>query len=321
MLTVLRTARKRTSVGERSKGALSYLQGWQAGVLAVLLAVTGTLLAVPWSAPPDELPVPIAAPGRVEALLEADRARAARLRPQLEREVALASGGPLYELRAFGEAFRAYGRAEAAHDTATILARRSELIAAFGRARSLGDDQVVAFRAVQAEAFVAAVRRWEITGATQEDLVELGGPFLELVTRQRWVDEHRRVSLSMALQSILFRRRYGELLGVSAPPFALSLDESRMLYAFLLTHPLVEETQTRAQAERSADAWRLRKIGELSKIDRDYPYELGRGVLFYRMGQYGAAERAFRAHLARSPDGPYALRAKNHLVAALSQAR
>jgi tetratricopeptide (TPR) repeat protein len=267
--------------------------------------------------PPVELPVPIAAPAQVAAALDADRARARRIRPELEREVALGAGGPLYELRAFGEAFRAYGRAEASRDTAAILARRSDMLAAFGRARALGDDQVVAFRALQTEMFLSAVQRWEISGAKEDDLIELGGPFLELVTRQHWVDAHRRLALTAALQSIFFRRRHCEIVGVSAPPFALSLDESRTLYAFLLTHPLVEQDKTEAQTRRSADAWRMRKLDELARIDRAYPYELGRGVLFCRMGQYEAAEKAFRAHLSLSPDGPYALRARNYLVAVL----
>jgi hypothetical protein len=270
------------------------------------------LLAVPWAAPPTELPVPIAAPGQVAAALDADRARARAIRPELEREAALGAGGPLYDLRAFGESFRAYGRAEASRDTAAILARRSDMLAAFGRARALGDDQVVALRALETEMFLAAVRRWEISGAQDDDLVELGGAFIDLVTRQHWADEHRRITLTVALQSIFFRRRYCEIVGVSSAPFALSLDENRMYYAFLLPRPPVEE--------RSPDAWRMRKIDELAKIDRAYPHQLGRGVLLYRMGQYGAAEKALRAHLSLSPDGPYALRARNYLVAAVSRA-
>jgi hypothetical protein len=305
---------------KRSKEPPSFLQGWQAGALAVFVALAATLLVVPWAAAPNELPLPVASAARVDAVLALDRARAAAIGPPLEREIARGTGGPLYDLRAFGEALRAYGRAEAEHAREDTTERLFELRAAFASARTLGDDKVLELRAYQTERFLAAVREWEARGAAAPDLAELGGPFLQMIARQRWVDGRRRIGLSTALRSILFRRRWNEIVGANVEPFALSLDENRLLFAHLLTHPVAEDARSPEQACRSADAWRLRKIGELAKVDRAYPYALARGVLLYRLGRYAESAQALHDHIASAPDGPYALRARNWHVAAIARA-
>jgi hypothetical protein len=69
-----------------------------------------------------------------------------------------------------------------------------------------------------------------------------------------------------------------------------------------------------------ADRWRLRKIEELAARDPAYPRLLARGVLLFRMGDYPAAAQAFRDHLAGANDPPYALRARNYLLAANARA-
>jgi len=108
--------------------------------------------------------------------------------------------------------------------------------------------------------------------------------------------------------------------GLTDAPFALSLDEKRAFYAFLLEHPFVEGKQAMSAVDacRAADVWRLRKVEELGRIDPAYPYALARGVLFYRLGRYPSAAQAFRDHL--STDGRFGLRARNYLVAALARA-
>jgi hypothetical protein len=110
--------------------------------------------------------------------------------------------------------------------------------------------------------------------------------------------------------------------GLSEPPFALSLDEHRAFYAFLLEHPFIDgkENMKPAEACRAADQWRLRKVEELSRLDPEYPYALARGVLFYRLGRYPSAAQAFRDYLSSPIDGRYALRARNYLVAANARA-
>jgi hypothetical protein len=61
-------------------------------------------------------------------------------------------------------------------------------------------------------------------------------------------------------------------------------------------------------------------VTAIEKLDHDYPAAMARGVLLYRAGAYEAAAAAFRAQLAARPDGPWTLRAKNHLLAALARA-
>jgi hypothetical protein len=127
--------------------------------------------------------------------------------------------------------------------------------------------------------------------------------------------------MDRALRGIFFKRRWNEVTGLTQAPFALTLDEQRAFYAFLLEHPFVEgkETMSPADACRAADQWRLRKIDEIARIDPSYPYALARGVLFYRLGRFPAAAQSFRDYLGSS-DGRYAVRARNYLVASAARA-
>jgi hypothetical protein len=43
-----------------------------------------------------------------------------------------------------------------------------------------------------------------------------------------------------------------------------------------------------------------------------------RGVLLHRLGEPASAAQAFVEHLAEHPDGPWSLRARNHLLAVLA---
>src|SRR5262245_15817266 len=107
--------------------------------------------------------------------------------------------------------------------------------------------------------------------------------------------------MSASLRGIFFKRRWNEVTKLTEPPFALSLDELRGFYAFLLEHPYVEgkENLGAVEACRAADLWRLRKVEELSHIDAEYPYALARGVLFYRLGRYPTAVQSFRDFLSQ----------------------
>jgi hypothetical protein len=295
---------------------LRYLEGWQAGLLAVGIALVGTALAVPWSAEPRDLPMPAVDERALTAGMDADRSRARAFAPELERELG-AGTGPLFDLRLLGDSLRAYGHAEAEHGTYPIVRARQKIAESLAQARSLGAERLLALRSYQVELFLAEVRRFEKTGKSSDDLVGLGGPFVEMLERHGWVDAGHAVRMREPLRAILFKRRWNELLGLTEAPFALSVDETRAFYGFLLSHPWVErEVEDSAEACRVADQWRLRKIDELAPLDPSYPHALARGVLLFRLGRYPAAAQAFRDHLASSPDGPYAMRAKNFLIAA-----
>src|SRR3954468_4569884 len=116
-----------TPLAGKKGRAMRLFEGWQAGLLAVAIALAGTALLLPWNAEPRDLPMPQVDQRALTADLEHDRARARAIAPELERELAAGTGGPLFDLRRFGEAFRAFGRAEAGHDTYEVVRARKML--------------------------------------------------------------------------------------------------------------------------------------------------------------------------------------------------
>jgi hypothetical protein len=117
----------------------------------------------------------------------------------------------------------------------------------------------------------------------------------------------------------LFKRRFGEVTGLKQPPFELSLDESRALYALFFSHPLTPDPD--GEHERSTWQWVARRVEEFSAIDKSYPADLARGMVLLRLDDPAGAELSLRRHLAEHPDGPYTLRARNHLSASRSVVR
>jgi hypothetical protein len=288
----------------------------------VVIAAVGALLAVPRAVEPRDLPLPIP-DARAIATLDAREAALARaIVPELERELAdTAAGTKLYDLRAFGDAFREYGRAEARGDVNAVVKARQRLLESVLRARALGDDKLLGVRAYQKDLFVVELRRWEDTGTPSAELAALGGTFGDLATRDGWLArDGRSLEMDDVLRGIFFKRRWNELTGLTAGPYELSLDEQRAFHAFLLKHPYVEGNDKLGAADacRAADQWRLRKIEDLARVDSAYPYALARGVLLYRLGRYPAAAQSFRDHLATA-DGRFALRARNYLLAAVTR--
>jgi len=300
----------------KSKGVLRHLEGWELAVVAVTVALVGILLLVPFPVKPEDLPLPVADERALADRQRADDELAAGVIPLLERD---ASG--LYDLRAFGEAFRAYGRAEASSDMYEVVRMRRTLIDAVNSARALGDDKMRGVRAYQKQQFVAQLEVWERTQAASEELTGLGGSFLTLASRYGWRTDHK-LDMSERLRGIFFERRWNEVTGLTEGPYALSLDEYRAFYRFLLTHPAVEPAlASPKEACLLADEWRLRKIGEIARVDPSYPAGLARGVLLYRIGRYPAAADALRDYLGSTEDGPYALRARNYLAEANARAQ
>jgi hypothetical protein len=305
----------------RKGGLLRHLEGWEAGLLAVVIALFGTLLAVPMKVAPNDVPLPLANGKLLAATLEREHALASSVVPMLAREIAdPAQGTEFYDLRALGEQFRAYGRAEMSEDVYAAVRARQKLAETVGRARALGDDKLLGLRAYQRRLFLTELERWERSGAESDELTGLGGRFVALATRDGWLDG-RTIAMNDSLRGIFFKRRWNEIAGLTQAPFALSLDEQRAFYAFLLEHPHVEGNQnmTAEDACRAADRWRLRKIEEIAAVDPSYPYALARGVLLYRVGRFPAAAQALRDYLAAATDGRYALRARNYLVAAMER--
>jgi hypothetical protein len=127
----------------------------------------------------------------------------------------------------------------------------------------------------------------------------------------------RQLVMTEAERATLFRVRWSELTGLREKhPFSPSLNEWRVYFRFMLEHPDVEAATPRRRAER-----RLEYVAALDKLDPEFPAAFARGVLEYELGHYARAAQAFQAHLERHPTGPWDLRARNHLAAALHAER
>lgn len=299
------------------------MDGWQAGVVAVAIALAGAVLAVPHPVPPIEVPPPTVDEVALARTMAADRVRAEAIAPVLARELeGKTIDTSFYDLRALGSALRDFGRVDADGDATEVVDTRAKLVRAVEAARRLGDEKLLSLRAYEGRAFLAEVRRYERTGVQSDELRALGGAFVTMLERNGWL-RGRRVLPDEAVRAILWKRRWNELTGLTDGPFAPTLDEQRAFYRFLLAHPGVQAAAGMPGATadcRVLDAWRLRKVDELANLDPTYPRLLARGVLLYRLGQSVAAVQALRDYLEGRTDGAYALRARNYLDAALERA-
>lgn len=299
-------------------------------LIPITVAVLMFLLMMPRSAPPEDIPLPQVDGVAMRALVKDDAARAAEARTNRLPG----------DILAIGTAVRALNKAQAVGDAEATGAGRLVLDDALrgvgNREEKVVFDQLKTLRAVQLEEFLAAVESFESTGQQTPDLVELGGGFIERMTDAGWV-EGRRVLLDDAGRRAAFKLVWTTLLRVDrTPQLALALDEQRALYTLYLTHPHPPESQRSsfqamrrvasndaecasvASKERlAAEVWRSDKIRKLGELDPSYPTAYALGVSYYRAGRYDQSLSAFRTWLDQHPDGPLALRARNHLKAAL----
>ncbi len=279
-----------------------HLEGLELGAVSVALAVAAAGLALPRATAPNVLPLPLPDAKR----LEAER------RTEHERATAVRRDGLSFDVRAVGDALRRFGAATHAQRGSQKLILR-DLHAYAERALTReGSAPLLALRALQTELFAASVSRYAQTGEPDQDLTELGGDFIETAVKNGWLVQGAAVHTS-ALES-LFRARWNDLTGLGArAAFATSLDDFRACYTFLLDPPGVIETTRRGKLRRE-------HVEKIARRDPDYPADFARGVLFFQAHAFEASAEAFRRHLARHPDGPWTLRAKNHLLAAVAEA-
>jgi len=323
----------------RARGIARHFEGWQPGLLAVFVAGISAALAVPRPVAPVEMPEPMLDPRGLDLVAEADRALAdAADRDGLDTDV-----------RALSEALRSYGRAEAegersaavtmggdppdpparplGEESAAVVSARHAAAEAAKVAAVQGMEGLARLRAYQLRSFLRELRRWERTGQDSEELVELGGPFIDSARQRGWV-VGGKLLVDEPVRAALFKKRWSELTLAHGPTFDPAPAETSAIYRFLLLHPPREAPRGLARSgaavttgdERAAflaGEYRLRKIDELRLIDPSYPTELGKGVVLYGMHRYAAAAEAFEHHLALHPDGPWAMRAQNYLHAAL----
>src|SRR5258708_7705707 len=121
-------------MARKKEGALRHFEGWEVGALAVVVALLGTLLAVPLKVAPEDVPLPVVDGKSLSATLAREAALSAAIVPELEHDVTgPAEGRGLYDLRALGEELRAYGRKEAARESSGVVRERRRLVRGAGR--------------------------------------------------------------------------------------------------------------------------------------------------------------------------------------------
>jgi hypothetical protein len=275
-------------------------EGIGAAGFVVGLTVVAAALAAPRATEPDVMPLPLP-----------DRGVLSRVKRQAdERAREARASGLSYDVRAVGEAIRRLGAAtvdgKGVPETAVGEVRMTVRLALERKS----ERGLAGLLALQTELFIAATHAYEKSGKVGPELRELGGDFLASARQNDWL-RGRTLVLDDDERAALFRLRWTELTGLRAQAsFSPTLDEYRAYYALHLRNL---RGSNRERTERAFAAVRA-----LEKRDPGYPAAFARGVLYYRAGLFQEAAEAFGAHLARHPDGPWTLRAKNHVLAALA---
>lgn len=307
-------------------------EGRWLALVPVAIASVLLLLMMPRATAPETVPLP-----RVDVRALADVARTDDARAAAAEAERLPT-----DVLAVGSAVRAFNVVEArgGDEVARIDARRRIDAAVRELARRSGfEEDLLALRAVQMRRFLDAVTHWERTGETSDDFEDLARAFVERATDAGWVVD-RRVVLTETERRVAFKTVWNALVGANTSPgFELTLDEQRALHALYIRHPhppessrLALEAERRAattaeacakanaEHRRQTELWRADKIRRLGAIDPSYPTLYALGVAYYRAGRYDLSAEAFTTFLDDRPDGAYALRARNHLKAALAAA-
>ena len=304
-------------------------------LLALIPILVGVLLAAllfPHDSVPDDVPLPAIDARALERIEHDDDARAAR-----------AASTPLSaEVRALGEAIRAFDTAEAKDAPHTPW---PELRAAVDEARRLalekaGIEGMLDLRATQEKKFVDEVRAWRKTGQETEELAAVGGAFIRRMTLAGYVDG-TKLALGERELRVAYKLKWNAVARFEGvPELQPSIDEMRAFYTFEILHPHAPEAarETIAAARKNArtqadcealeageqlaiEQWRLDKVEKLAALDPSYPATYARGVALYRAAKYDDSARAFEEWIRVHPDGPLTLRARNHLHAAVAASR
>ncbi|MBI4704895.1 MAG: hypothetical protein HY744_27640 [Deltaproteobacteria bacterium] len=308
------------SKSRRVKGLGALFDGWQAGAAALVLAASSVVLAVPRAVEPDDLPLPVVDQRALQATMAGDDDLARRA----EHE------GLPFDVRALGRELREYNLAAAEQRDDDMEPARQRVAQAAVRAARAGESTLLALRAYQSVQFVRALQRWVHSAVAGRELAELGGEFADVLRGNSWCRGTSRELLpTERVLRAMYKKRWNDLTGLSAPPYALTLDEDRVRLGFLLRHPMLPARQQAGEQspaepqrrEALENVARLATIDRLAARDPSYPAELGRGVVLYRLSRFGQATAALQRHLEQAPDGPHALRAQNYLMAALRRAQ
>ncbi|NUO49167.1 MAG: hypothetical protein HOV80_09960 [Polyangiaceae bacterium] len=283
-----------------------HLEGWQLGVVIVVMAWVAVLLMVPRTEEPESVPLPHLAPREVSA----SRARAA------EESRRLASHELSPNLRLLGARLNAYGLAEHAGDKRRMVELAQLTQELGGQLAVLEHEHILDLRAHLAERFVQTFSEFVRTGIETEELVGLGGNVVETFRKNGWLEHTDEPEFDLFLRG-LHKRRFDKLIGTKIE-MPIDSAEERAKVRFLMQHP--PRAPVADPDGVFAGNFVLGQIEEAVNLDPSYPENYARGIALFRIGRYEASAAAFDAFLAERDGGPYRIRAANYLKAAVEYA-
>ncbi len=291
-------------------------------LVPVAVMLLGGGLLVPHSVEPRDVPLPHVDMQTLEAieahddklarfeLTETTQALGRAIREFFDAQVHRVGSDDLYRIQ------RDLG---GARETALLLDREPALLA---------------LRANELTRFLAETRSFEVSGSPSDEMVALSGDFVSPMRDIGWIRGTRLIIDTHALRAA-YKLMWNKALGLdNVAAFKLELDEMRVLYMFLMTHPSVgDDAQLRSRRtvarttdecarlerdERVALAQRaLQRVKNLAQLDGAYPKQYALGVAYYQAGMYSQAAHSFREWMTLHPSGDYAARARNYAQAAL----
>jgi hypothetical protein len=315
-----------TARADESKGGR-----WLA-LIPVAIAALLFPLMMPRAAVPRDIPLPAIDGAALSRTIDADRARARAARDKRLPTDVLAVGSALRELNTA----QAADSKKLGIDVEVARARAKLDMAFAGAHREGVRDDLLELRALQVEEFLTEVSRFEATGQESKELVAIAGAFIRRVRESGWL-EGNHVVLDEVQRRVSYKIVWNAIVGVARDPaFLPTKDEERALYTLYIQHPHPPDSQReglevqqreattdaacrRAEANRTraTELWRAEKIRALGALDGTYPGDYALGVAYFRAGRYESSVDAFEAYVQRHPDGPFALRARNNLKAAI----
>jgi hypothetical protein len=320
----LAEARRKARPGKTDKSGR-----WLA-LVPVMAGVTAILFMFPRATPPDAIPLPRVDHRVTDHIAIAENNLAA----------AAASKRMSGDVLAIGSAIRDLNVTEEKGETESQLIearRRVEML--IGKVIHLpgGDQELVELRATQTRTFLDALSAWEqMDKGEPPDMLECGaGGFVKHAAEAGWV-EGRHILLDQTERRVAYKTVWNAQTHLERSTFAMTVDEERALYAFYIQHPRLPEQhrlglEARRRAatsevdckaaqneeQRQRELWRAEKIKRLGAVDSKYPTQYALGIAYARGNRPDLAVESFTSFIDQHPDGPYALRAKNHLKSAL----
>ncbi len=312
--------------------------------VGVVLGIASAVVVLHHPVEPLDPPLPQIDDRALDRVAAADREARARV-----------EASPLpAEIRAVGSAFIAWNEA-ASSGMSPLDPRREDLLrelrSALGIARDkVGDAKALVaplrdLRAYHTEIFLAELEK-SAGAAPSDELKRLSGGLLPVLSANAWIGEDGRPRAPEAILRARYKLHWTSIVFSlddcdEAPPstcygattLPLEPVELRALLAYLIANPIVrpDDVAEAGTPERAVDRRRLIYLERLAALDRDadpsgqsrpflgdYPLELGRGALTFRLGRYEAAADELRKWAATHP---HDTRARNWYLGALAKAR